>query len=48
MIPVPLFRVLDPHQGEHYVAGVEPSEEGGRLMAKAFLEVIHDDVSREG
>jgi lysophospholipase L1-like esterase len=43
--PVPLFKVLDANNPDHYVARVEPSAEGGALMAKHFCELLeHPDV----
>mmetsp|Transcript_74138 Transcript_74138/g.241083 ORF Transcript_74138/g.241083 Transcript_74138/m.241083 type:complete len:243 (-) Transcript_74138:66-794(-) len=40
VVPVPLFRVLDGGCSEDYVARVEPSEQGGRKMAEAFLQAL--------
>jgi hypothetical protein len=38
--PVPLFDVLDADNSTHYVARVEPSSEGGRLMAERFCALL--------
>lgn len=40
VVPVPLFRVLDCQDSGDYVARVEPSVEGGRKMAQAFLQYL--------
>ena len=40
VIPLPFFEVLDPQNRDHYVQRVEPSAEGGRLMAEAIVDAI--------
>ena len=40
IIPCPLFEVLDLNNKNHYYNSVEPSEVGGRLMAKNFFWLI--------
>lgn len=41
VVPVALGKVLDSKNPLHYENRVEPSIEGGRLMAEAFVEMIH-------
>lgn len=40
VIPLPFFDVLDPKNKDLYVERVEPSSEGGRLMAEAILDAV--------
>ena len=44
VVPVPLFEVLDPKYATQYIQRVEPSSEGGHLMAKRFVaEILKHD-----
>ncbi len=38
VVAIPLFDALDPRNGSHYVERVEPSEEGGNLMANLIID----------
>ena len=38
--PVPLFEILDSDNIDHYIARVEPSNEGGRLIAEYIMNLI--------
>lgn len=40
IVPVPLFDILDASNPVHYVQRVEPSKEGGRLMADYFVKHV--------
>ncbi len=42
--PLALFEVLDPHDAESYVAGVEPSVRGGELIAHAILNIVAPSI----
>eukprot|EP00541_Cyclophora_tenuis_P018511 CAMPEP_0116556862 /NCGR_PEP_ID=MMETSP0397-20121206/8930_1 /TAXON_ID=216820 /ORGANISM="Cyclophora tenuis, Strain ECT3854" /LENGTH=122 /DNA_ID=CAMNT_0004082275 /DNA_START=269 /DNA_END=637 /DNA_ORIENTATION=+ len=45
VIPVPLFNVLDGKRTADYVARVEPSAQGGRVMAEFLLDLIHQSTN---
>jgi hypothetical protein len=45
VVPVPLFRILDPLGGEDYTQRVEPSVHGGRKMARHFVDVITGEAA---
>ncbi|CAD7959819.1 unnamed protein product [Amoebophrya sp. A120] len=47
VIPFALFDVLDGNTPEDYVARVEPSETGGRKMAKALVEKLYPEMRGE-
>ena len=47
VIPVPLFQVLDGKNTNDYVARVEPSPSGGKMMAEYFLRIINDSFPTE-
>ncbi len=40
IFPVPLFEVLDSKDSKDYCQKVEPSAQGGKKMAAAFLDAI--------
>lgn len=44
IIPVPIFEILDWEDENDYVASVEPSENGGRKIAKYFVDLIKQNV----
>lgn len=44
VVVVPLYEALDGKRSEDYVQRVEPSEEGGRKMAKLLLSVIEREL----
>jgi len=46
VVPVPLFKVLDGKKSEDYKERVEPSETGGKVMAKFMLEIIDQNLNR--
>ena len=48
VVPVPLFNVLDGKRSEQYVARVEPSAVGGRIMAEYILDLIDKGNGRAG
>jgi len=43
IVPVPLFEILDGSDTRDYVERVEPSPQGGKKMANAFLDIICAD-----
>ena len=47
VVPVALFDVLDAANGAHYVQRVEPSSEGGQLMAQKLVDVLLEPISDE-
>lgn len=47
IVPVPLFEVLDPSDENDYCARVEPSVQGGRKMAKRFVQDMFAVSSEE-
>ncbi len=44
VVAIPLFDALDPRNGAHYVDRVEPSGEGGKLMAKLIIDRIKHNL----
>lgn len=44
VVVAPLFEALDGKDSGDYVARVEPSEEGGRKLAKFLLEIVEREV----
>jgi hypothetical protein len=45
VVPVPLYEILDVNNPKHYKKRVEPSVEGGRLMAERFVELLSAGAS---